>query len=342
MAIEPASDNVALLRRQLAANGVRNVTVRDAAAGRTTEQRDLYLRGEVSAVNSLFPDSCFGPVTSVVRVPVMALDDLVDGDADVVKIDVEGAELDVLHGMSRLLRAKPVRLIVEWHPALQVAAGYAADALPRWLIDRGFSVSIAWHTSLEPVTDARLASALTRLLPGGHSVELLAEGAMPPSRMQSLYLAGRMPTISGDRMTRPTWLRFIVCAAVVFVAGCGSTPDVGGLRASFAQQLAANPSVKGFQQNADDLRFSGPGVDGKEVVVVARSYRCGRRRTEHRSRAPVQGRRQVVLVRRRSHRDDPGPRFEPADRAHRQRPRAGVLGALGQGGGQVELVATRR
>ena len=175
VAIEPASDNVELLRRQLAANGVRNVTVRDAAAGRTTEQRDLYLRGEVSAVNSLFPDSCFGPVTSVVRVPVMALDDLVDGDADVVKIDVEGAELDVLHGMTRLLRARPVRLIVEWHPALQVAAGYAADALPRWLIDRGFSVSIAWHTSLEPVTDARLASALTRLLPGGHSVELLAE-----------------------------------------------------------------------------------------------------------------------------------------------------------------------
>ena len=66
-------------------------------------------------------------------------------------------------------------------------------------------------------------------------------------------------------MTRPTWLRFIVCAAVVFVAGCGGAPDVGGLRASFAQQLAANPSVRGFQQNADDLRFSGPGVDGKDV-----------------------------------------------------------------------------
>ena len=65
-------------------------------------------------------------------------------------------------------------------------------------------------------------------------------------------------------MTIPAWLRLTLCAAVVFVAGCSSTPDVSGLRASFAQQLAANSSVKGFQQNADDLRFSGPGVDGKD------------------------------------------------------------------------------
>jgi FkbM family methyltransferase len=139
VAIEPASDNVALLRRQLAANGVRNVTVRDAAAGRTTEQRDLYLRGEVSAVNSLFPDSCFGPVTGVGD-PYQARRRAhgMTGDADVVKIDVEGAELDVLRGMSRLLRAKPVRLIVEWHPALQVAAD-TRPTLPRWLLDRGFS-----------------------------------------------------------------------------------------------------------------------------------------------------------------------------------------------------------
>ena len=42
-----------------------------------------------------------------------------------------GFSLDVIGGMTRLLRAPEIRLIVEWHPVLQEAAGYTADALPR-------------------------------------------------------------------------------------------------------------------------------------------------------------------------------------------------------------------
>jgi hypothetical protein len=48
------------------------------------------------------------------------------------------------------------------------------------------------------------------------------------------------------------------------VAGC-SKPGVSGLRDSFAQQMAANKSVKDFQRNADDLLFTGPGADGTVI-----------------------------------------------------------------------------
>ena len=81
-----------------------NVVIEPIAAGSVAGTRDFFVRGERSAVNSLFPDSCYAHVTSILRVPVVPLDDLVDDAADVVKIDVEGGELDVLEGMPRMLR----------------------------------------------------------------------------------------------------------------------------------------------------------------------------------------------------------------------------------------------
>jgi len=131
IAIEPAADNVRVLRHNVSANCLTNVIVHAVAAGRIHEVRDLFLRGDVSAVNSLFAESVYASVTDVDRVPVAPLDALVNGDADLVKIDVEGAELDVLAGMTRLLASAPIQLTVEWHPRLQEAARCVAAVSPR-------------------------------------------------------------------------------------------------------------------------------------------------------------------------------------------------------------------
>lgn len=84
MAVEPAPDNVAVLCRNVAAVGLANVLVAPVAAGRTAGERDLCLRGRTSAVNSLFPRSCYAFVTEIVREPVVPLDELVPGGAAVV------------------------------------------------------------------------------------------------------------------------------------------------------------------------------------------------------------------------------------------------------------------
>jgi FkbM family methyltransferase len=174
IAIEPATDNLRVLRENLAANALANVVVHAVAAGRARDERDLFLRGDVSAVNSLFEQSVYAAVTGVERVTIAPLDDLVDGEADLVKIDVEGAELDALAGMTRLLRSSRVQLIVEWHPRLQEAAGYAADALPRALLDRGFTLRAASHTRVTPLTSAGVDAMSTRLRRSGRPVELVA------------------------------------------------------------------------------------------------------------------------------------------------------------------------
>jgi FkbM family methyltransferase len=173
-AIEPAVDNVAVLRENVHANGLGNVTIVAGAAGRRHETREFYLRGGVSAVNSLFPESIYATVTEIVRVTVAPLDDLVRGTADLVKIDVEGAEMDVLGGMPRLLAAPAVRLIVEWHPMLQQAGGYPADALPRALLDHGFSLEAIDHLRRGPLTAGDIGSMCERLTAARRPVELLA------------------------------------------------------------------------------------------------------------------------------------------------------------------------
>jgi FkbM family methyltransferase len=173
-AIEPAADNLHVLHENLARNELTNVTALDLAAGRRRESRQFYLRGDISAVNSLFPQSCYAQVTGVAPVNVAPLDELVEGTADVVKIDVEGAELDVLGGMPRLLAAPGVRLVIEWHPVLQEAAGYAQDELPRTLLDAGFRIDAVGHLASRRLQMHEVGPLAGRLHRAKRPVELFA------------------------------------------------------------------------------------------------------------------------------------------------------------------------
>jgi FkbM family methyltransferase len=174
IALEPTPDTLTVLRHNIAASGLANVAIEPVAAGGSAGSCDFFIRGEISAVNSRYPDSRYASVTSVVRVPVTPLDDLVEGAADMVKIDVEGAELDVLDGMSRLLRAPAITLIVEWDPLHQQAAGHSADALPYWLLERGWHLHAASHLSLRRLVADAVPALRDRLIRARRPVELLA------------------------------------------------------------------------------------------------------------------------------------------------------------------------
>ena len=52
IAVEPAGDNLEVLRRNVTSNALGNVTIAPVAAGRVRETRNFYLRGDISAVNS--------------------------------------------------------------------------------------------------------------------------------------------------------------------------------------------------------------------------------------------------------------------------------------------------
>lgn len=181
-AVEPAQDNLSVLYANLFANKIGHVTVLPFAAGRRRELRTLYLRGEISAVNSLYPDSFYADVTEAVQVPVAPLDDLVTAQPDLVKIDVEGAELEVLGGMERMLQAPHLRLIVEWHPVLQESAGHSPDALPHELLGWGFHLYRLHGLTLRPLGADDITDLLPGLVRARRPIDLLA--AREPAQLK--------------------------------------------------------------------------------------------------------------------------------------------------------------
>jgi FkbM family methyltransferase len=173
-AVEPAQDNLSILYINLFLNNLQNVIVLPYAAGSTHAILQFFLRGDVSAVNSLYQDNFYHPITQTVEVLAAPLDDLVTHTPTLVKIDVEGGELAVLAGMTRLLRDPALKLVIEWHPALQMGAGYVPDELPRYLRTLGYTVHVVTHTHTTRLDFTTLSKLTARLLATRSPVELLA------------------------------------------------------------------------------------------------------------------------------------------------------------------------
>ena len=139
IALEPSYENLPFLRRNVARNGSGNVVVHSMAASSTTGRRAFNVAGS-SDSNGFYAH----PLTHTVEtfeVDTVRLDDLLEGPVDAVKIDVEGAELEVLDGMERLLQEnRQMTLWVEWNPSCQREAGQSPELLPERLTALGFDV----------------------------------------------------------------------------------------------------------------------------------------------------------------------------------------------------------
>jgi FkbM family methyltransferase len=134
-AFEPVPAIAAALARQLRLNRVadRVTIVRSAVSGRDGSL-SLVAPGLVGINRMALPgDEEDGRVT----VPAITIDSFCRQHAvqpSVIKIDVEGAELDVLRGARHTLQAsQPPHVFIEWHPTLWPRYGIAEDDLRREL-----------------------------------------------------------------------------------------------------------------------------------------------------------------------------------------------------------------
>lgn len=127
VAFEPDMDNAAAIRANLSLNALGNVELREAALSDAAGPATLH-RSPVSGWHSLrpgLPDRDLGRVT----VAVERLDDLALPRLDLLKIDVEGAEAEVIAGArTTLLRHRPV-VLLDTHPQLGVDVPRLAAAL---------------------------------------------------------------------------------------------------------------------------------------------------------------------------------------------------------------------
>lgn len=137
ISFEPNVSIHGVLHRNLAANAVADrVTVRPLALGDRNGKASFHVSGDTSSL--LDP----GGTATTVEIDVVRADDAVPEPVDVVKLDVEGAELEALRGMQRLLEGEraPRTLFVECHPELLYRAGSSKEELLEWLASAGYRV----------------------------------------------------------------------------------------------------------------------------------------------------------------------------------------------------------
>jgi FkbM family methyltransferase len=142
-AFEPSPRELKALRRHLMLNRCRNVKLEECALGNEDTESDFYVVEDWAAgCNSLKPPDVDAS-TSRIRVQVARLDDWLAEhrirDVEFIKLDVEGAELDVLKGAEALLSRAPRPVILAEVQDIRTEPwGYRAKEIIEHLSQRRF------------------------------------------------------------------------------------------------------------------------------------------------------------------------------------------------------------
>ena len=151
---EPNPLSAQRIRRTIARNAIVNIYLNECAVGNQKGSIQFYLH-ETPTMSAL---SHSDKTHQVVDVPVLTIDEYCHNNAiptiDVIKIDVEGAELLVLLGAAEAIaRFRPI-IIVELHRRLSIHYGHTVEDTIRYLQD----IQYALFTQTHGLTiDTRLA-----------------------------------------------------------------------------------------------------------------------------------------------------------------------------------------
>ncbi len=135
LSFEPAPENACWLRKSIEANGAQGVRVFEVALGDHAGERVLHL-GNVSGFHSLLADLP-DRTGDTLGVPCDTLDNVLSEagvtSVDLIKIDVEGAEMEVLVGAEETLRSNPgTTVAIDIHPMYGVDPTQIVNLLKDW------------------------------------------------------------------------------------------------------------------------------------------------------------------------------------------------------------------
>lgn len=159
-AFEPGAANLRFLRRHLELNGIANVEVLPALVGETDGEVAFYEQQGPTGQNSVALRKKSPELYSETRRPQVALDEFCKARGlapDVIKIDVEGAELMVLRGAKAVLAQHRPLIFLSVHPRELEVLGASTEALVAFIAAAGY---VCREIDGRPVEKFRLAEYL--------------------------------------------------------------------------------------------------------------------------------------------------------------------------------------
>ena len=137
LAIEPMPSNINTMRRNLKLNGLQNVEIVQCACSDFVGS-GVFQDGENLSVGRLARSNVRGGRL----VQISSIDSLLASDdrpVRFIKVDVEGAELMVLHGAKKAIERSPeLHLLMEYNDQAFAEFGYSGDELLTFMADQKF------------------------------------------------------------------------------------------------------------------------------------------------------------------------------------------------------------
>jgi len=144
ISFEPGRANRSVLQRHLTLNGFNHVVVEGLLVGREEASAvDFYEMSDVSGMNSVVPGAMgnsYAP-TPAMQTTLDAYCEKYDLAPEVIKIDVEGAELDVLRGAQRVLLRYQPTIFLSVHPRQIALLGESLQNLSELISTLGYECS---------------------------------------------------------------------------------------------------------------------------------------------------------------------------------------------------------
>ena len=141
---EPEKLNFSFLKRNIDLNKLNNVQIHNHGIADISDKRTLYLDNHNRGHNSLANDK---KKRSTVEISLETLDNALDKygspKIDIIKMDIEGAEVLALAGMKKTIARNPkIIIFTEFYPKAIERLGHSPMAFLKELITLGFSLSV--------------------------------------------------------------------------------------------------------------------------------------------------------------------------------------------------------
>ena len=161
LAVEPNPPMAGQVRQNVRRSGLRNIAVAETACTDSVEERELFIGNAYNTGNSSLSRENLAWTKSV-KVACTTVDRLVEEyqlhRVDLVKIDVEGAELQVLRGMRDTLARFRPKVVTELSPRLLEGFSITLDTVQEHLTRQGYTVMPLEEDCMGRTTNYRCVS----------------------------------------------------------------------------------------------------------------------------------------------------------------------------------------